>query len=443
MNDDNNISLHNDSFALLCLFLFVIPFLMVLNLPRFELKLFDLVGLGALLLYIFSIGIFLIKWRPIFPPEGITIFLVLIVLQLSIKYIISGSFLDYFKHAQAYILAYIFYFIGRKYINTEKRRNNIVLFFISSMVCLALFGIAHFYLFPHIVITDTTGYDMRRGEGVGMLIVEEALRYRESGTIPSPVGFAHILSFAIIFLVSCFNSKMRWVFIGILLYAIVLSGSRSSLYYSLFFLAFTTFKIKKSIIVKLMAVILITFIIIYVSLTYQYLDIRNIYDTGIYLRLLKFYVAKEFFLENISTFLFGVPLEVYPTLESIPNLEVESTVTIGDNSYLYILCETGILGALIVFFLVRTVYLQFRGLKGIQFESFTSRYIRAVKYIGIAFLVYGTANMIHRNFPQMLYMFLFIGSIYSIATTTKFKKRGHSCFLKSAVNRQVYKTKYV
>src|SRR3990172_7476159 len=106
----------NISWLLFCLFIILVSFISVLNLPYLKLKVSGMVGLGAFLTYVFTFGLLFPKLRLISLNHKITVFLGMIIGLLAVKYAISGSLFNLAKHIQYYLIALIFYYLGYLYI---------------------------------------------------------------------------------------------------------------------------------------------------------------------------------------------------------------------------------------------------------------------------------------------------------------------------------------
>ena len=395
----------NSNWRLFCFFVFLLPFLSVLNLPRFDLKVMG-IGLGAFLTYLFAIGFFLPKLRFSFRVQKIIFLLGVLIVLLTVKFAISGSFVDLAKHIQSYLFVLIFYFFGSTYLNTNKKRSYLKLVFINCAVLLAVVGIVHFHFFSHIILAYTAGFT---NELMGILDIEN-MKYRESATIPNPVHYAHILSFGIIFIALCMRSQYKWIIVATLLYAIIISGSRSALYYSLFFLFITQFNFRKTNRTGLLAVLIFELATVYFSNIYKTFDITNIYNSGIYIRVVKLQIAKQLLFENISNFLIGLPLEVRPAMD----IPIFGNTSVNDNSYASILCEIGTIGFLVFFLIVKKIHSRFKRLTEVEFDSDTANYINATKWCAISFLIFGLANSLHKSLFPTAFISIFLGSVFNI-----------------------------
>jgi hypothetical protein len=235
------------------------------------------------------------------------------------------------------------------------------------------------------------------------------MRYRETATLPHPVHYSHLLSFGIIFIVKCVKSRYKWLAVLVLFYAIVISGSRSSFFYMLFFLFMIQVKFKKKGISGIIVVGCFILAATYFAAVYKTFDITNLYKSGVSVRLPKIQIAFKYAFGSIHNFFIGIPLELRPSM-AIAGWGEQS---VNDNSFASILVEIGTVGIFICLLIIKTIWNRIKRLSKANLSQSDTDYISAVKWCAISFFIFGLTSSLHKNlFPTAL-MYIFLGSIFS------------------------------
>ena len=405
MNVINNKESRDLNWKLFCFFVFISPFLAILNLPRFNLRILGL-GWGVFLTYLLTITLLVPKLRFSFLVQKIMFFLGLLIALLAFKFTISGSFFNFAKHSQMYFLSLVFFFLSYAYVDSNKKREQLKNVFIVISILLAIFGIIHYHFFYRTILADTSGYSSALMTGI---LDRVNMKYRESGTLPHPVHYSHVLSFGIIFLVFCMRSRSKWLFIAILFYAITISGSRSSFYYMLLFLLVIQINFRKINRTGLLAALVFMLGAVYFTTVYNTFDLSNIYNSGISIRIVKIKAAFMLASKNLHNFFIGVPLGFRPAML----IKGWGNQSVNDNSLASILAQVGIVGIFLWTFIIKTIYLRVKKLAQIKLDLSTENYIKAVKWCAISCLIFGLTNSLHNSLFPTAFMYIFLGSIFS------------------------------
>ena len=413
-NTSQNIVIYEFIQYIFYLFIFSIPFSPVLNLEIYDFKIFNgAIGIGAFITYLIAVLFCLIKIKSNLNFHYYNLFYILIILILIFKFSVSGMNGNIFKIIQPYFLSIIFFLLGYSYIKNAKTKKIFLNIFIIMISLLAILGIIHYHLFSDLVLINLKTFK-QFGKYINIHDIEN-MRYRESFTIPSPVGYGHTLTFGAIFLINCKNKIYKWFLVLIILYAVILSGSRVNLYFLSIYILLTSFSLIN--IKKFLGVILIFLFIIYFASTYTSFNPLNLYKTGIELRLLKFIVLYTYLSKDILVFLFGVPLDIYPSMMFGSN-----RISVGDNTYIFMMSQIGFIGFVIYLFIIKNVYSRFKKIRNYYTDIDLFNYIKAVYHCAIAYVIFGGVHSINYQYPQMLFIAIFIGSIFNVNSYQHDKK---------------------
>lgn len=412
MTSDFSLKHQNFEVFFFLAFVLLLPNMIVLNLPQFNLKIAG-IGMGAFFIYSSAFMLFFIKFYEIIRKtlmiNGTQLCFLIFLLLLVLKQVQAAQALDRFLvQLSPYILMPLFFVLGQVYIKHELERKQLVKVLLINTLTGALVGIAHFYFFP-----DFQLYDSTANEGEFFSVIDyETMKTRETSTYSTPVAFSHNITFGIIFMLILVKqlktNKTLIVFMTIVAFwGVYISYSRAALLFLCMYILFSFIDNAKGVGKKIVSFIIVSIVAVFYSFinVSSRLSISTDNITG-EIRWLKWYVALSDIFASWSNLLFGVRFG--SEASTIDGVEF------SDNYYILHQLNFGLLGIVVLFLLVRYCYKKLRTLRFSQLSVFDMYYIKSISVIGYAALFFACFSNILLMVPTNIYLSILMGSIWNI-----------------------------